>query len=381
MANLYNGFNALALGQAINNMHGGLANRKITGLQILGESMKDALQAREDAEKDAARKKSALDYLLSRGGENVDRRQAESIVGALGPENGLSVLLGEISKKEADTANAGKEAAQKKSAIEYLTGAGKMDQATAEGLVGSVGAGEAAKYMAGRISSGEDYARNRKDSTLDRVYSSLTQSLDLLRSKAQTGTFMSQEDVKALRETEAKLAQFVKEHPEYAAGNPQGSQANEPVIDETYFSSDAAPMTTERMIERVKSVFDENDTVAPEALDMLDKEFIRNYGVSIYNVPEVKDLVELATMSQKGGKLDRLRKNLKSGGKETKDDAQRNYDKANFAERINSLYNAIINAARGKGEFPKLNDNELKALEKKFGKNQKFLNFYKNKRG
>lgn len=368
MANLYNGFNALALGQAINNTHNGIANRNITGLQVLGDSLSDFFKAREDAQKEADRKKSALDYLLSRGGENVDRQQAESIVGALGPENGLSVLLGEIYKKEDNATNTEKEAAQRQSALDFLMGAGKMDEATAEGLVGSVGAGEAAKYMAGRISSGEDYARNRKDATLDRVYSSLTQSLDLLRSKAQTGTFMSQEDVKALRETEAKLAKFVADNPEYAAGNPQGNQAQEPEIDETYFSSDAAPMTTERMIERVKSVFGEDDTVAPEDLDLLDKEFIRNYGVSIYNVPEVKDLVELATMSQKGGKLDRLRKNLKSGGKETKSDAQMNYDKSQFEKKLASYVrqlNEWKKAKKGTVNKPSIPDEYLSKMSKK----------------
>lgn len=368
MSRIYNGFDALALGQAVNKMHQGYADRTNATLQNFGNGLQTLFQAIAEERQEQNRKKSALEYLLSRGGGNVDRRQAESIVGALGPENGLSVLLGEISKKEADTANAEKEAAQKKSALEYLVGAGKMDQATAEGLVGSVGAGEAAKYMAGRISSGEDYARNRKDATLDRVYSSLTQSLDLLRSKAQTGTFTTQEDVKALRDAEAKLAQFVKEYPEYAAGNPQESQANEPVIDETYFSSDAAPMTTERMIERVKSVFDENDTVAPEALDMLDKEFIRNYGVSIYNVPEVKDLVELATMSQKGGKLDRLRKNLKAGGKGTKDDAQRNYDNAQFAKNLANYVKQLEvwrKAKKGTVRKPTIPDEYLTKMSKK----------------
>lgn len=368
MANLYNGFNALALGQAINNTHNGIANRNITGLQVLGDSLSDFFKAREDAQKEADRKKSALDYLLSRGGENVDRQQAESIVGALGPENGLSVLLGEIYKKEDNATNTEKEAAQKKSALDYLMGAGKMDKATAEGLVGSVGAGEAAKYMANRIASGDDHARDRKESTLDRVYSSLTQSLDLLRSKAQSGTFMSQEDVRALKDAESKLSQFVTAHPEYAAGNPPSEQTPDSIIDETYFSSDAAPMTTERMIERVKSVFGEDDTVAPEDLDLLDKEFIRNYGVSIYNVPEVKDLVELATMSQKGGKLDRLRKNLKSGGKETKSDAQKNYDKSQFEKRLAKYikeYESWASAKRGTVKKPVIPEEYLAKMTKK----------------
>lgn len=368
MARIYSGFNGLGLGQAINSLYNAQAEQRRQNIDQLATGLSSIMQGQIESSREAERKKSAIDFLMKRGGENANGEQVESIIKAIGPENGINVLLDHFVRKETDAANNAKEAAQKKSALDYLTGAGKMDQAAAEGLVGSVGAGEAAKYMAGRISSGEDYARNRKDATLDRVYSSLTQSLDLLRSKAQTGTFMTQEDVKALRDAEAKLAQFVKEHPEYAAGNPQESQSQEPVIDETYFSSDAAPMTTERMIERVKSVFDENDTVAPEALDMLDKEFIRNYGVSIYNVPEVKDLVELATMSQKGGKLDRLRKNLKAGGKETKDDAQRNYDKAQFEKQLAKYikeYESWASAKKGTVKKPVIPEEYLAKMTKK----------------
>ena len=100
MARLYNGFDALALGQAVNGLYGNMAQRKANGIQVLGDSIKEMLQAREQEQKEAARRQSAIDYLTGTGG--MDNAKATQMVDTVTPEQAVLYLTGRLDKK-ADT--------------------------------------------------------------------------------------------------------------------------------------------------------------------------------------------------------------------------------------------------------------------------------------
>lgn len=308
MSRIYTGMDALGLGMAVNKLHNGIADRRMNVLDNLAKGIQDAFEQR-------------------------DREFVEN--------------------------------AQKKAAIDLLTGSGEYDKQTAGNMVGALGAGEAARYLTGKLDAKadraderqyeneifnrnlkakrDDYAQQRKDATLDRVFAALNEYRGLINAKAQEGTFPSQSHLEALRNAENDLNEFVKAHPEYAfRAMQQGAESVPEISNEDFFNSDAAPMTTQRAQDRINSLFDENDEVAPEDLDRIDKEFIRNYGRSIYDIPELESLVELATLHQKGGKIDRLAKNTKSGGKNTVSDNV-NRQRSAYEDKMLKAYTDAFN--------------------------------------
>ena len=51
MARIYDAFNALGLGKAINGLHNGIAAQKANGLQALGDSVQNYLMAMAEEKK------------------------------------------------------------------------------------------------------------------------------------------------------------------------------------------------------------------------------------------------------------------------------------------------------------------------------------------
>ena len=102
MARLYNGFNALALGQAINNTNDAIHQRRLSGLNALGGSLQDLAKAyREDQEK-KLQKQSAMDFLTGNG---MSPESAESVVNSgVAPGELAMYMMGRIDRK-ADTAD------------------------------------------------------------------------------------------------------------------------------------------------------------------------------------------------------------------------------------------------------------------------------------
>lgn len=100
MARLYNGFDALRLGQAINAMHNANADRNITALNAIAQSVGDFVREREAANEKRQQRQSAMDFLTGNG---MDREKAESLVNTgVAPGELAMYMTGRIDKK-ADT--------------------------------------------------------------------------------------------------------------------------------------------------------------------------------------------------------------------------------------------------------------------------------------
>lgn len=82
MARLYNGFDALGIGNAIANTQNNIMQQRASTIQSFGNTLLDQLaqqrQERMQREKEEALRKSAIDYLTSAGG--IESAQAQSLV-------------------------------------------------------------------------------------------------------------------------------------------------------------------------------------------------------------------------------------------------------------------------------------------------------------
>lgn len=72
MARLYNGFNALALGQAINNTNDAVHQRRLNGLNALGGALQDFARSYQEEEEKKQQRQSALDFLTGNGMSESD---------------------------------------------------------------------------------------------------------------------------------------------------------------------------------------------------------------------------------------------------------------------------------------------------------------------
>lgn len=75
MARLYNGFNALALGQAINNTNDAVHQRRLSGLNALGGALQDFARSYQEEEEKKRQRQSAMDFLTGNG-MNPENAQA-----------------------------------------------------------------------------------------------------------------------------------------------------------------------------------------------------------------------------------------------------------------------------------------------------------------
>lgn len=355
MARLYNGFDGLMLGQAINNLHNGMAQQKMSGLQSIGDAMTDYLTQRAEEQKEAARKKSAIDYLMGNG---YDQQKAEQFVGAVDPSEAVKYLQGRLDKK-ADTAD-------EREYEEKIYGRNRNDRL----------ADIADQREYEELDREKQWAHDFEDfvtksgitygqAVRQMQFSQLMQQLGLIASKDWGN---SRKGVDQYNDTIKTLQDFAKENPEFTAIlgaiKPSFDNGdNEGYYDEDlqsgfrkYGSKDYTDDDREAFLKRLI----DNNKFSYVMDNPMFKDAILTFGANV----DKKNLMKQVN-------LQRL-----LGNTVTETQRGKQIDKANFAERINSLYNAIINAARGKGEFPKLNDNELKALKEKFGKNQKYLARY-----
>ena len=102
MARIYNGFNALGLGQAINNTNDMVNARRVNGLQALGGAIEDFMRERDEQAKEQRRRQSAIDYLTGTGG--MDEAKASQMVDTITPEQAVLYLTGRLDK-QADKAD------------------------------------------------------------------------------------------------------------------------------------------------------------------------------------------------------------------------------------------------------------------------------------
>jgi len=80
---LYDGFNGFQIGSGLNALHQGMAARNGQVMQGLGNALDGFVQNLQAANREKARKKSALDYLLGNG---YTQEQAQQVTDTVGPE-------------------------------------------------------------------------------------------------------------------------------------------------------------------------------------------------------------------------------------------------------------------------------------------------------
>ena len=166
---LYDGFNGLQIGSGLNALHQGIAARNGQALQGLGAALDGFVQNMQEKNKEKARKKSALDYLLRNG---YSKKQAEQVTDTVGPEIVGQLMLRDWKKQDTDEA---------------------------------------------RRAEFEDWLKkndiNYKQAVTQSQFGQLMQNLGLTKSKdwdnSRQGVIQYNADVKALQD-------FVAAHPEYA---------------------------------------------------------------------------------------------------------------------------------------------------------------------
>lgn len=365
MARLYDAFNALALGNAINSMQNERARQKISGLQALGGSLQDYFQQRDIERKEAAQKQSALDYLM---------------------------------------------------------GTGRMDEGKANGLVGSIGPGEAVKYFQGRLDDETDrqkqwgredfvYDRNLKDSRYDRKNERDWQTiirdeqwahdkevnaqalLDWMKRNGityrqgikqmaanaimnQLGVVTSKDygnSVQGIKDREAvanALKEFIKKNPEFA-GLSGFSDIDLGDVDYEFLDDNIIKKFME--LSDSTHTDDEREEYAKRLQDNSKLSYVM--GSDKFN-----DAINKFIMNANNEELDRhlLLKDL-IGKRTTAPQREREIETSDHKKRMESLRSEIIDAYNGKGSFPEINEAEFVELLKIFETAPWMLNHYKNK--
>lgn len=344
MGRLYNGFNALGIGQAINDIQNERLAMRNSGLQALGGAVQDVFRAKAEQDRERNRRKSAIDYLVGNG---LDDAKATQMVDTITPEQAVLYLTGRLDKK-ADTEDERK----------YESDIYNRNRADAQ-----------EDKVLDNAYAWEDWLRKNnityEQAAKQAQFGQLMQQLGLISSKDWGN---SRQGVDQYNDTINALKTFSEKNPEFMdvlGLIQQGMKGG----DNKYFDEDIKARLREL---GSKGVTDQ------QREDYL-KELINNDKFSyILDNPNFSDAKSEFIANVNNKKLMpyvNLQKLIGTNTTQTQRNKQIN--EADFNNRVNSLYDAILKAARGKGEFPKVNDKELKALEKKFGKNQRFLSRYK----
>lgn len=105
MARIFNGFDALGLGQAVNNLHNGMQQQSISALEKLAGGLQDAFAQRREEQLANEQKMAAIDLLSNSG--MYDRQKAENMVGALGAGEAAKFLTGQLATQDEREYNKG----------------------------------------------------------------------------------------------------------------------------------------------------------------------------------------------------------------------------------------------------------------------------------
>lgn len=310
MARIYNGFNALAIGNGINNTQNNILDRRITGINALGGSLQDFARAMKEEEEKEAQKQSAMDFLMG---------------------NGMSV------ENATSLANSG------------------------------IAPGELALYMQGRLDKASDteaeraykegleeknFNRDRSASIEDNEYNALNTRYQTLLAKAQTGALMSQSDVDELNSVKQQINDWLAKHPNYTPMSfPQGGNGQ------------GAVWTDKAATDSLYSLIESDGKVDPKKLKDLDERYLRETGRSL-----AKDLPELyknIAQKQRGSKTKRKAENPNSGNVNTEEDAAKAWANAQEAARLNKLLDDVKQALINGAGYPVVSEADKKLLEYK----------------
>lgn len=317
---LYDGFNGLQIGSGLNALHQGMAARNGQVMQGLGNALDGFVQNLQAANREKARKKSALDYLLGNG---YTQEQAQQVTDTVGPE-----IVGQLMQRNWNKEDT--EAARKAEFEDWL----KKNNI------------------------------NYKQAVTQSQFGQLMQNLGLTKSKdwgnSRQGVNQYNADVKALQD-------FVAAHPEYA-NVLKVIDTNNPFGQGGYFDEDIA--------EKLKAVT--GDVDATEAyLKELQKagklDYVKNSGKFV-------DALDLLAQ-ESGADFNKLTPYLNleeiNGKKDTAAGREAKIDREKFQRAVAKAKKALEEEAQkptGEGKLP---EGLTKAIVKEILKDPKAKRRYK----
>ena len=330
MARLYNGFNALALGSAINNTNNNVHNNRMTGLQMLGSSLQDVARAKKEEDEKELRRQSAMDFLTGNG---MSQENAQNMVNT-GIEPGQLALYmqGRLDKAK-DT-----EAANARSDFEYERA--REDKLNDE---------EWNKEIAD-LDKMQDAREQRQKEIEDKEFNALNTRYQLLLSKQQSGALMSQADVDELNQVKEQLDKWLWKHPHYTQMN----------ID--YSNNGSSVTWTDKTATDALNALIENDgKVDPKNLKDLDERYLRETGRTL--AKDLPDYYNYVAKKQRGSKSKRNSDNPNSGGVNTEEDYKRIYENEQEMARLNALQKNLVRLMTSGAPLPDVSEKDLDVLE------------------
>lgn len=343
MARLYNGFNALALGQAINNTNNDIHNRRMTGLQMLGEGVKDYLKEREEEQ----RKQSAIDFLVGNG---MTQENASSLANS-GIEPGqLALYMQGRLDKTADTTDERKYAEDVRK-----EGYNRADFEYNRNL-SDTRADKEKQLAYDEAQDEKKFNRSRAASIEDKEFEAINGEIFTLEAKANSGTLMSQQDWDNLANAKRRRAEWLKAHPHYTQ------------IDDSLGSNvgtERKPWTTETATASLRALIGDDGRVDPKSLKDLNETFLYDTGMNMYDVPELKALYKNVEQKQKGKKTVRNTQNPGSGNITTAEDYENILKDEKENQRLNGLLASVKTALVNGGGYPELSERDIALLTKK----------------
>ena len=317
---LYDGFNGFQIGSGLNALHQGMAARNGQVMQGLGNALDGFVQNLQAANREKARKKSALDYLLGNG---YTQEQAQQVTDTVGPE-----IVGQLMQRDWNKEDS--EAARKAEFEDWL----KKNDIT------------------------------YKQAVTQSQFGQLMQNLGLTKSKdwgnSRQGVNQYNADVKALQD-------FVAAHPEYA-NVLKVIDTNNPFGQGGYFDED--------ILEKLQSVRGDVDASEAYLKELKEKGILTQ---RVLNNPYFADALDLL-YQESGNDFNRLSPYLlleNTGKGDTAAGRKRKIDLEKFNNSVKAAKKALEEEAQkptGEGKLPK---GLTKAIVKEILKDPKAKRRYK----
>ena len=330
MARLYNGFNALALGQAINNTNDAVHQRRLSGLNALGGALQDFARSYQEEEEKKRQRQSAMDFLTGNG---MSPENAQAMVNSgIAPGELTKYMQGRLDKiEDLNAANA-------RADFEY--GRAREDKLNDE---------EWNREM-DNLDKMQESHEKRKNEIEDKEFNALNTRYQLLLSKQQSGVLMSKAERAELAQVKEQLDKWLWKHPDYTQMN----------IDYGNGDGDNEPWTIERANDELNGLVEKDGKVDPAKLKALDEKYLHETGRTLVN--DLPDLYKNIAQKQRGSKGKRNAYNPNSGSVPTEEDYKKAWDNAQKAEHLNKLLNDVKQALIRGGGYPNLSDDEKKLL-------------------
>lgn len=297
---LYDGFNGLQIGSGLNALHQGMAARNGQVMQGLGNALDSFVQNLQADNREKARKKSALDYLLGNG---YTQEQAQQVTDTVGPE-----IVGQLMQRDWNKEDT--EAVRKAEFEDWLK---KNDISYKQAVV---------------------------QSQFSQLMSNLANTKIKDWGNSRQGRQMYNADVKALQD-------FVSEHPEFANVIKILDKDDSSLGQEGYYDED--------ILEKLQSVRGDVDASEAYLKELKDKGLLTQ---RVLNNPYFADALDLL-YQESGNDFNRLSPYLlleNTGKGDTAAGRQRKIDLEKFNNSVKAAKAALEKEAQkptGEGSIPK----------------------------